>query len=266
MRPSKKFSRGQVALLSTDLRDGSQTPGVNFSLPARIEIAKALTEAGIDVIEAGFPISSELHMSAVTEISQRFGQEIDAPVITSFARTGRYEEDGKFRAPDIEAAWSAVQTARFPRIHIVGSGSDLHLREKYRSEGPDGRTRQDNIGIVTQSIAYASHLMRSGGAEPDIEFSPEDCGRAEPSYLVGLFAAAIRAGATVLNVPDTVGRMRPDDYGSLISELIARVPNSSKVIWSTHTHDDLGLATANALAGVEAGARQVEGTGVVTLT
>ncbi|MEP5762421.1 MAG: hypothetical protein ABJ327_24520 [Litoreibacter sp.] len=260
MRPRKSYLAGQVALLSTDLRDGSQTPGVHFSLTARISIAKALADIGIDVIEAGFPISCNLHNQAVRDIVEHVGKRSNAPTIVSFARTGRFDANGYFITDDIDVAWDAVRAAQFPRIHIVGSGSDLHLCEKYRSEGPFGRSRATNIEVVSRSITHASELMRRDGFEPEVQFSPEDCGRADLSYLVGLFAAAARAGANVLNVPDTVGRMRPDQYRRLIADLIALVPESEGIIWSTHAHDDLGLATANTLAGVEAGARQVEGT------
>lgn len=260
MKPAKYFRPEQIVFLSTDLRDGSQTPGINFHHTERVQIAQHLADAGIDVIEAGFPISSKTHESSVTDIAKTVGVGKDAPVIAGFARTGRFNGANGFQTDDIDAAWGSIRHARFPRIHIVGSGSDLHLREKYRSEGPTGRSRAENLNVVHESIRYAAKLMADHGFEPDIEFSPEDCGRADLGYLSELFARAIAAGATTLNVPDTVGRMRPEQYGHMIGTLIKNVPGAHTVCWSTHTHDDLGLATANALAGVQSGARQVEGT------
>ncbi|MEE9453261.1 MAG: hypothetical protein V3V13_02600 [Paracoccaceae bacterium] len=260
MNPVKYFRPNQVTFLSTDLRDGSQTPGINFHHAERVLIAQHLADAGIDVIEAGFPISSKTHNTSVTEIAKTVGVLQNAPVIAGFARTGRFDKAGQFLTEDIDAAWDAIRFARFPRIHIVGTGSDLHLREKYRSEGTNGRSRADNLKIVEKSIRHAENLMVSHGFEPDIEFSPEDCGRADLDYLTLLFTQVIDAGATTLNVPDTVGRMRPEQYGHMLGALINNVPGGQTVRWSTHTHDDLGLATANALAGVQSGARQVEGT------
>ena len=249
----------QVVILDTTLRDGSQTPGVNLKPDDRLAIARALAAVGVNVIEAGFPISSPDNAHSVRQIASTVGQGDDAPTIAGFGRTGRFQQ-GSFVAPDIDAVWTAVQAATSPRIHIVGTGSDLHLREKYRSEGPEGRTREENLRIVVESVARARHMMAAAGKTPDIEFSPEDCGRADPKYLAALYGAAIKAGLTVANVPDTTGNNLFDQYGDLFRVLRRETPGADTVTWSTHAHDDLGMATANALAGVKNGARQVEGT------
>lgn len=249
----------QVVILDTTLRDGSQTPGVNLKPDDRLAIARALAAVGVNVIEAGFPISSPDNANSVRQIASTVGQGDDAPTIAGFARTGRFTQ-GSFIAPDIDAAWTAVQAATHPRLHIVGTGSDLHLKEKYRSEGPEGRTREENIRVVVESIARARHMMETSGKYADIEFSPEDCGRADPRYLAALYGAAIKAGLTVANVPDTTGNNLFDQYGDLFATLRRETPGADTVTWSTHAHDDLGMATANAIAGVKGGARQVEGT------
>ncbi len=252
----------RVLILDTTLRDGSQTPGVNFKPADRLAIARGLKAVGVDIIEAGFPISSPSNAESVAAIARAVGQGEDAPVIAGFARTGRFQpgSNGSFVAPYIDAAWQAVKDATFPRIHIVGTGSDLHLREKYRSEGPEGRSREDNIRVVVDSIRRAKQLMEAGGKPVDIEFSPEDCGRADQGYLAALYGAAIKAGLTTANVPDTTGNNLFDQYGDLFATLRRTTPDTHKVRWSTHAHDDLGMATANAIAGVKNGARQVEGT------
>ena len=227
-----------VRIFDTTLRDGEQSPGATLHVHEKIEIAKQLARLGVDIIEAGFPAASPGDLDAVRQIAQIVGTP-DGPTIAGLARANR---------KDIDAAWEAVRHAAKPRIHTFLATSDIHMKYKLRM------TREQVVQQVYDMVSYAKQFC------DDIEFSPEDAGRSHPSFLYEVLGAAIEAGATTLNIPDTVGYTMPDEFGMLIAGIIANTPGlkENNIIVSVHTHDDLGLAVANALAGVRAGARQVE--------
>ena len=226
----------KILIFDTTLRDGEQSPGASLTSSEKLVVAQQLALLGVDVIEAGFPAASADDLEAVRRIAREVGTA-DGPVICGLARC---------HMPDIEKAWTAVQHAAKPRIHTFLATSDIHLKHKLKM------TREEVVAKVREIVTQTSAL----GCE--VEFSPEDAGRSDIDFLVQVLTAAIESGATTLNIPDTVGYTTPDEYGSLISTLIERTPGSDKVVWSVHCHDDLGLATANALAGLKAGARQAE--------
>jgi 2-isopropylmalate synthase len=229
---------GVVRIFDTTLRDGEQSPGATLHTHEKIEIAKQLARLGVDIIEAGFPAASPGDLDAVRAIAQTVGTP-DGPTIAGLARANR---------DDIDKAWEAVRHAAKPRIHTFLATSDIHLQHKLRM------TRPEVVARAREMVAYARQFCA------DVEFSPEDAGRSDPEFLYEVLAAAIEAGATTLNIPDTVGYTTPDEFGALIAGIIEHTPGlkENNVIVSVHTHDDLGLAVANALAGVKAGARQVE--------
>ena len=227
---------GQILIFDTTLRDGEQSPGASLTSSEKLVVAQQLALLGVDVIEAGFPAASNDDWEAVRRIAREVGTA-DGPTICGLARC---------HMPDIEKAWTAVQHAAKPRIHTFLATSDIHLKHKLKM------TREEVVEKVREIVTQTSAL----GCE--VEFSPEDAGRSDIDFLVQVLTVAIESGATTLNIPDTVGYTTPDEYGSLISTLIERTPGSDKVVWSVHCHDDLGLATANALAGLKAGARQAE--------
>ncbi len=226
----------RVYIFDTTLRDGEQSPGASLTSAEKLEIARQLARLGVDVMEAGFPAASPDDLLAVQRIAQEVGTP-DGPIITGLARATQN---------DIDKAWEAVQYAARPRIHTFLATSDIHMQHKLRMSRPEVVAR------AREMVAYA----RSKCA--DIEFSPEDAGRSDPDFLIEVLSTVIEAGATTLNIPDTVGYTTPDEYYALMHRLITETPGSDRVIWSVHCHDDLGLATANTLAGVRAGARQVE--------
>jgi 2-isopropylmalate synthase len=203
----------------------------------KLEVAAALARLGVDVIEAGFPAASPDDLAAVAAIAQRVGRGPKAPIVCGLARAAKN---------DIDRAWDAVRGATKPRIHTFLATSELHMKHKLRM------TREEVLARVAEMVAYARALCA------DVEFSPEDAGRTDSSFLYEVLAAAIRAGATTLNIPDTVGYTTPDEFGGLIAGIYANVKGIDNVIVSVHCHDDLGLATANTLAGLRAGARQAE--------
>jgi 2-isopropylmalate synthase len=229
----------RVWIFDTTLRDGEQSPGASMSPAEKLEVARALALLGVDIIEAGFPAASPGDLKAVKTIAEVVGTKAlagrEAPIIAGLARASR---------ADIDATWEAVRPAARPRIHTFLATSDLHLQHKLRM------SRAEVLEAVRMSVRYAKSLCA------DIEFSAEDASRSDPEFLVEVFTEAARAGATTLNVPDTVGYATPEEYFSLISMLRQRVPGEP--IFSVHCHDDLGLATANTLAGLRAGARQAE--------
>ncbi|HEX8682829.1 MAG TPA: 2-isopropylmalate synthase [Ardenticatenaceae bacterium] len=229
---------GVVRIFDTTLRDGEQSPGATLHTHEKIEIAKQLARLGVDIIEAGFPAASPGDLDAVRAIAQTVGTP-DGPTIAGLARANR---------DDIDKAWEAVRHAAKPRIHTFLATSDIHLQHKLRM------TRPEVVARAREMVAYARQFCA------DVEFSPEDAGRSDPEFLYEVLAAAIEAGATTLNIPDTVGYTTPDEFGALIAGIIEHTPGlkENNVVVSVHTHDDLGLAVANALAGVRAGARQVE--------
>ena len=210
-------------------------------------VARQLTRLGVDVIEAGFPAASPDDLEAVCRIAEEVGREsaikdwaedtLDPPVICGLARASK---------GDIDAAWRAVQAADKPRIHTFIATSEIHMKHKLRMDP------EEIVDRVQEMVAYAKQYCR------DVEFSPEDAGRSERDFLYIVLAEAIKAGATTINIPDTVGYTTPEEFGSLITDIIANTPGSKNVIVSVHCHDDLGMATANTLAGLKAGARQAE--------
>ncbi len=220
----------RVVIFDTTLRDGEQSPGVALTVPEKLEVARQLARLGVDVIEAGFPISSPGDFAAVKAVAN----EVRGPVIAGLARTGRL---------DIDRAWEAVRSAARPRIHVFIATSEIHMKHKLNLS-PD-----EVVAATREAVTYAASL----GAE--VEFSAEDATRSDPDFLVRVFREAARCGATVLNVPDTVGYTTPGEFGRLIRYLREHV---DAPCFSVHCHNDLGLATANSLAAIEAGATQVE--------
>jgi 2-isopropylmalate synthase len=235
-RPESGEGRTQanrVKIFDTTLRDGEQSPGISLNKQEKLEIAHQLARLGVDVIEAGFPITSPGDFESVQAISR----EVEGPVICGLARTS---------AQDIEAAWNAVQDAERPRIHTFIATSDIHIERKLQT------TREDVKGQVRAAVAQAR------GYTEDVEFSPEDGSRSDIEYMAEVIQIALEEGATTINVPDTVGYTMPSEYAAMFEQLYRLVPGLYGAVVSVHCHDDLGLAVANSLAGVQAGCRQVE--------
>jgi len=222
-----------IRIFDTTLRDGEQSPGCSMNLGEKLQLARQLERLGVDVIEAGFPIASEGDFESV----QAIAAELRDATVCGLARTA---------SADVERAAKAVAKARHPRIHTFIATSDIHLEHKLKM------SRAQALEEVDRAVRQAR------GFCDDVEFSAEDATRSDRDYLVEVFKTAIAAGASTCNVPDTVGYTQPDEYAALIRYLIANVPGSEKVVFSVHCHDDLGLAVANSLAAVLAGARQVE--------
>ena len=222
-----------VRIFDTTLRDGEQSPGISLNRQEKLEIAHQLARLGVDVIEAGFPITSPGDFEAV----QAIAREVEGPVICGLARTG---------FQDIDAAWNAVRDAERARIHTFIATSDIHIEHKLRT------TREDVKGQARAAVAHAREYT------DDVEFSPEDGSRSDVEFMAEVIQIAIDEGATTINVPDTVGYTMPNEYAAMFEELYKLVPDLLGVVLSVHCHDDLGLAVANSLAGVVAGARQVE--------
>jgi 2-isopropylmalate synthase len=222
-----------VEIFDTTLRDGEQSPGAAMTPSTRLRIARLLDDAGVDTIEAGFPISNEVARKSVSQIARA-------------ARSARIAALARCAQEDVDAAAAALAGARRPRIHVFIATSRLHLERKL------GVTPERAIEMASQAVRRAR--MRCD----DVEFSAEDATRSEPDFLARIFSVAVASGARTLNVPDTVGYTTPTEMHALISYLRERVIGIENVTISVHTHDDLGMATANALAAVRAGARQVE--------
>ena len=223
----------RVRIFDTTLRDGEQSPGATMNIEEKLVIARQLERLGVDVIEAGFAASSEGDFEAV----QRVAAAVGKPVVLSLART---------REQDVDRAIRAVERAQRPGIHIFIATSDIHLKHKLMM------SRRDVVDAAVWAVTRARKQLDY------IEFSAEDASRSDPDYLVEVFTAVIEAGARVINVPDTTGYIMPEEYGALFRMLRERVPGADRVVWSAHCHNDLGMATANSLAAVENGARQVE--------
>lgn len=223
----------KVHIFDTTLRDGEQVPGAKLNRRQKLEIAQQLAALGVDVIEAGFPCSSPDDLLAVKTISQ----QVKGPIIAGLARAVR---------EDIDCAWEAVRDAQRPRLHVFLGSSDIHLDKKLK------RDRDSGLQMAVEAVKYAKSLCH------DVEYSTEDGSRTDFEYLCRIIDAAVAAGATVINVPDTVGYAVPDEFGMLIRRLREKVPALDKVVLSVHCHDDLGLAVANSLAAVQNGADQVE--------
>ncbi|THG21941.1 hypothetical protein TEA_008431 [Camellia sinensis var. sinensis] len=231
-----------VRIFDTTLRDGEQSPGATMTSKEKLDIARQLSKLGVDIIEAGFPASSKDDLQAVKVIAQEVGNAVDengyVPVICGLARCIKR---------DIDAAWEAVKYAKRPRIHTFIATSEIHMEFKLK------KTREEVVETARSMVSYA----RSLGCD-DVEFSPEDAGRSDREFLYQILGEVINAGATTLNIPDTVGYTVPDEFGQLIADIKANTPGIENVIISTHCQNDLGLSTANTLAGACAGARQVE--------
>ncbi|AHY45498.1 2-isopropylmalate synthase [Rubrobacter radiotolerans] len=224
---------GYVQIFDTTLRDGEQSPGINLSVEEKVDVARQLARLKVDVIEAGFPITSEGDFESVSRIAA----EVKGPTIAGLARV--YTED-------IERAWEAVKWAERPRIHTFVGTSDLHIEHQMRSN------RDEVLKWARQGVELSKSLS------PEVEFSPMDATRTDIGYLAEVVAAAVEAGADVINVADTVGYTTPVEFARFLTELQERVPELRERILSVHCHDDLGMAVANSLAGVEVGARQIE--------
>jgi 2-isopropylmalate synthase len=227
------MSTTKIDIFDTTLRDGEQVPGCKLNTSEKIELALKLEELGVDIIEAGFPVSSPGDFSSVNEISK---------IITKASVCGLTRAVQK----DIEVAGEALKYAKRPRIHTGIGTSDLHIRAKFNS------TREDILQRAIQCVKWAKNFV------DDVEFYAEDAGRTDNEYLARVVEAVIKAGATVVNIPDTTGYCLPHQYGDKIAYLVNNVPNIDKAILSCHCHNDLGLATANSIAGVISGARQIE--------
>src|SRR4051794_14482408 len=223
----------RIRIFDTTLRDGEQAPGCSMNIPEKIRMARQLESLGVDIIEAGFPIASDGDFEAVRAIAQ----EVRRPVVAALARATKM---------DIERAWQAVQMAAQPRIHVFLATSDTHLHYKLKL------TREQCIRQAAEAVRLARSLCA------DVEFSAEDATRTELEFLCSVAEAVAEAGASTINLPDTVGYTVPSDMSRIISSVHARTRGERDITISTHCHNDLGLGVANSLAAIEAGARQVE--------
>jgi 2-isopropylmalate synthase len=225
--------KDRVRIFDTTLRDGEQSPGISLNKHEKLEIANQLARLGVDIIEAGFPITSPGDFEAVEAIARN----VEGPVVCGLARTSKQ---------DIDAAWNAVKDSERPRIHTFIATSDIHIERKLQT------TRDDVKGQARAAVAHAREYT------DDVEFSPEDGSRSDIEFMAEVIQIAVDEGATTINVPDTVGYTMPHEYAEMFTRLYELVPKLRDVVVSVHCHNDLGLAVANSLAGITAGARQVE--------
>ncbi|KAK9818017.1 hypothetical protein WJX72_005722 [[Myrmecia] bisecta] len=240
--PNRIDDPNYVRIFDTTLRDGEQSPGATLTSKEKLDIARQLAKLGVDIIEAGFPVASPDDFEAVRRIALEVGNNVDAdgyvPVICGLSRTIHR---------DLEVAWEAVKGAKRPRVHTFLATSEVHMQYKLNM------TKDQ---VVENAVSAVRHLRSLGCT--DIEFSPEDAGRSDPKFLYRVLGEVIKAGATTLNIPDTTGWNLPFEFGGLIADLRANTPGAENVVFSTHCQNDLGLSTANSLAGAIAGARQLE--------
>nr|GLL31840.1 2-isopropylmalate synthase A-like [Ipomoea trifida] len=238
--PNRISDPNYVRVFDTTLRDGEQSPGATMTTKEKLDVARQLAKLGVDIIEAGFPAASEADFEAVRLIAQEVGngEGEHVPVICGLSRCNQR---------DIDRAWEAVKDAKKPRVHTFIATSEIHMKFKLNM------TREQVVEKATSMVAYARSLGCS-----DVEFSPEDAGRSDREFLYHILGEVIKAGATTLNIPDTVGYTLPTEFGQLIADIKVNTPGIENVIISTHCQNDLGLSTANTLAGAYAGARQVE--------
>lgn len=227
------MKKNQIIIFDTTLRDGEQSPGASMSLEEKIQIAKAFEDLGVDILEAGFPAASQGDFEAVSEISKILTKTVPCGLARAVKN-------------DLDRCYESLKHSKHFRIHTFISTSDLHMKFKLQ------KTREEVLDLIKFSVEYAKQFT------DDVEWSPEDATRTDSDYLCKTVEHAIKCGATTINIPDTVGYATPSDYERIIKDLFNRVPNIDKVVVSTHTHNDLGLGVANALAGISAGARQVE--------
>ena len=232
-----KLDDNRIIIFDTTLRDGEQSPGFSMNLDEKIRMAEALTELGVDVLEAGFAIASPGDFESVKTISETIGQRADSPVLASLSRAGQM---------DVLRSAEALKSAKRKRIHIVIATSDLHIKHKLRI------THEEVIAATVESVTLARRHAE------DVEWSAEDATRSDPDFLCRVVEAAIRAGATTINLPDTVGYALPEDMAAMYTNILNRVPGADTIVLSTHNHNDLGLGVANTIAAFRAGARQVE--------
>ncbi len=223
----------RVYIFDTTLRDGEQSPGVSLNVNEKVEIARQLTRLGVDIIEAGFPVASPGDFAAVKVTAA----EVKGAVVAALARTAK---------EDIDRAWEAVREAESPRIHTFIATSDIHLRHKLQL------SREEVFEAAVEAVKYARGYLS------DVEFSAEDAFRSDHDYLCRIIEAVIDAGATTVNIPDTVGYATPGEFHDFIRDIFRKVPNIDRAVLSVHCHNDLGLAVINSLAAIQAGARQVE--------
>src|SRR5215208_7359507 len=226
--PGQVSDANRVHIFDTTLRDGEQSPGISLNTQEKVEIAQQLARLGVDVIEAGFPITSPGDFEAVESIAHN----VEGPVICGLARTHK---------ADIDAAWNAIKDSERPRIHTFISTSDIHIEHQLQS------TREDVKGQARAAVAHARQYT------DDVEFSPMDATRSELEFTAEVLQIVLDEGATTINVPDTVGYAMPEEYAAMWRELYRLVPGLADVTTSVHCHDDLGVAVANSLAGVMAG-------------
>src|SRR5688500_19133311 len=220
----ERSEKDRVRIFDTTLRDGEQSPGISLNRQEKVEIAHQLARLGVDVIEAGFPITSPGDFDAVRAIAR----EVDGPVVCGLARTSKQ---------DIDAAWEAVRDAERPRIHTFIATSDIHIERKLQT------TREDVKGQARAAVAHAKRYT------DDVEFSPEDGSRSDVEFMAEVVQIAIDEGATTINVPDTVGYTMPHEYGAMFGKLYELVPDLRNVVVSVHCHNDLGLAVDHSLPG-----------------
>ena len=223
----------RVLIFDTTLRDGEQSPGCSMTLPEKLRVARALADLGVDVIEAGFPAASRGDWEAVQSVAR----EVIGPIIAGLARCNR---------DDIERSAKALRDAPRQRLHVFLATSAIHRQHKLKM------AKDEIVRVAVEGVRIARDLCE------DVEFSPEDAARTEPEYLAEVVAAVIEAGATTVNIPDTVGYTVPDEFGQLFRYLREHVPGIDKIVLSVHCHNDLGMAVANSLSAVLAGARQIE--------
>lgn len=233
---SNPSSPDRILIFDTTLRDGEQSPGATLNVEEKLIIARQLARLGVDIIEAGFPFASPGDFEAVQKIAREVGTA-DGPVICGLARATK---------ADIERAGEAIKPAAKGRIHTFIATSDIHMQYKLR------KSREEVLAIAPEMVAYAKTFT------DDVEFSPEDAGRSDPEFLYQMLEAVIAAGATTVNIPDTVGYLTPTEFGDLIRGIKENVPNIDQAVISVHGHNDLGLAVANFLEAVKNGARQLE--------
>lgn len=227
------MSKEKVIIFDTTLRDGEQSPGASLTAEEKLKIARQLKLLGVDVIEAGFPVSSAGDFEAVKKVAR----QVRGPVIAGLARALK---------KDIDRAWEAVKYAKNPRIHVFLATSPIHMKYKLR------KAKEEILRLAKEATRYAKHYTE------DIEFSPEDASRTEIDFLCQVVEEVIKAGATTVNIPDTVGYAVPEEFGELIKTLYQKVSNIDRAVISVHCHNDLGMATANSLEAIRNGARQVE--------
>lgn len=222
-----------IRIFDTTLRDGEQSPGATMTTEEKLQVADQLVRLNVDIIEAGFPIASPGDLAAVREIARH----VHGPTVAGLARAA---------ISDIDAAWEGVREAERPMIHVFLATSEIHLKHKFNI------TQEEAVERVKAMVAYARNLC------PTVEFSAEDATRSDWDYLCRICETAIKAGATIINLPDTVGYSTPGEYGEMFRYIRERVPGMAEITMSAHCHNDLGMATANTLAAIGAGVRQVE--------